>query len=930
MLFKPGPFVIASAILIVSGIAGTLAYRIYSTNLPPKPQRPLRIGFEPNPPFQIRTNSAFGGLAIEILNEAARRARVLLEWVETGTSSEEAFQRGLVDLWPLMTDLPERRKLVHFSEPWVISSHVLLLGAGTASPGGGFTGRIGLFRMPLHARLLRSEFPGAQQIQLSSAVDVLQSVCNGAAAAGFLEKRVAMTALKEMPSACMSKALRVENLPALTLKTCIASTFETAATADLLRREIGRLYRDGTLAVTMAKYSFYGLDDAWATHNLMQTLENTRWMAWGTAAFTVALTLALWQAVSLRQRKRAQAVVRASEERFRSIFQQAGVGVAQVSLDGKVELANDRYCEVVGHAREDLVGKGTREITLREDLKQQIAMMPRLLAGEIQSFSTEKRYKREDGTFVWAEMCKSLVRDVDGRPFCFIAVVQDITERKHAEAALKESEERFRHLADSAPVLIWVSGPDKRCTFVNKTWLEFTGHALEQELGDGWVGAVHPEDRERSFETYSSAFDQRRDFQVEYRLMRADGAYRWILDRGVARFSAGDVFAGYIGSCVDLTDLKESYEQHLATQKLESLGILAAGVAHDFNNLLGAIIARAELAHADIDPRSSAAADLDQIHLTARRAAEIASQMMTFAKQENGPSRLIDLSELVAETLDLLKVSIAKSAVLTTDLAADLPPICGNPAEIRQVVMNLIINASEALEDKPGTIAISTTRAPIRGQSGEVCLQVRDTGSGMTSDVKRRMFDPFFTTRFVGRGLGLAAVQGIIRRHGGSIEVDSKLGEGTRFLIFLPCAAEDGTPKSAGEIREGHAVAPCGTVLLIDDEESLRSVVAKLLRKRGFRVIEAADGETAIEKLKSDPNTISLILLDVTLAGMSVRDVFDALHRIRPELKVILSTAYSREKAMSEIGDRDVWGFIRKPYRSDDLVQLLQKATAAS
>ena len=519
---------------------------------------------------------------------------------------------------------------------------------------------------------------------------------------------------------------------------------------------------------------------------------------------------------------------------------------------------------------------------------------------------------------------------MQGKPRCFIAVVEDITERKQAEAALKESEERFRYMADSAPVLIWVSGPDKLCTFFNKRWLEFTGRTMEQELGDGWAMSVHPEDRERCEATYSLAFDARHDFEMEYRLRRADGEYRCVMDHGVARFSAGGSFAGYIGSCIDITDLKRAYEQHLATQKLESLGLLAAGVAHDFNNLLGAIVARAESAQSELTPSSLATDDVDQIRVTALRAAEIVSQLMAFARQENAPSSAIDLSSLVAEILDLLKFSIAKTAILQTHLAARLPLLQANAAEIRQVVMNLIINASEALEGKPGTITVTTAATSLPGTSrAAVRLEVRDTGSGMTDVTQARIFDPFFTTRFVGRGLGLSAVQGIVRRHGGSIEVESTPGKGSQFTVVLPCATgQMAAPLPAAE-GAGSSMKPGGRVLFIEDEESLRSVVAKMLRKKNFEVIEAADGTMGIEMLKS-ASGIGVVLLDVTLPGISGCELFDELQRIQPGVKVILSTAYSRETAMTEFGGRDIWDFIRKPYQTEELVALLQRATRGS
>ena len=382
---------------------------------------------------------------------------------------------------------------------------------------------------------------------------------------------------------------------------------------------------------------------------------------------------------------------------------------------------------------------------------------------------------------------------------------------------------------------------------------------------------------------------------MEYRLRRADGEYRFVLDNGVARFSPEGEFAGYIGSCLDITDLKRNYAQHLATQKLEGLGVLAAGVAHDFNNLLGAIVARAEAALSELADGLPANEDVDQIRVTALRAAEIVSQMMTFAGQEESPLTAIDASGVVAEMLDLLKVSIAKTAVLRTELAADLPPIHANAAEIRQVVMNLIINASEALEGKPGSVTVTTALASLDGDPGKaIRLEVQDTGCGMTEDVKARIFDPFFTTRFMGRGLGLSAVQGIVRRQGGSIQIESAPGKGSRFTILLPCAPRQlAEPSPDFDGREGPAVREGGAVLFIEDEESLRSVVAKVLRKSNFQVIEAADGAAAIGILKSDHAGIGVVLLDVTIPGISGAELYDELRGFAEY--VFSASAYSRE-----------------------------------
>ncbi len=373
-----------------------------------------------------------------------------------------------------------------------------------------------------------------------------------------------------------------------------------------------------------------------------------------------------------------------------------------------------------------------------------------------------------------------------------------LTQSELAKEALRESEERFRNMADTAPVMIWISGLDKLCTFFNRSWLEFTGRTMEQESGEGWSEGVHPGDLDRCISTYSASFDARRTFQMEYRLRRKDGEYRWILDEGAPRFRPGGVFSGYIGSCVDITEIKRGQEEAIANQKLESVSQLARGIAHDFNNLLGGILATAEFALAERE-NSLDREELLTIRTAAIRGGEIVSQLMIYAGEESGAFGPIDFSLLVEEMLQLLKASISKHAILETEFAEGLPAVQANPAQIRQVVMNLVTNASEAIGSRGGVIRVTT--APVKVEADTtlmgaanllpgdyVKLEVSDTGSGMTPEVQGRIFDPFFTTKPTGHGLGLAAVQGIVRSHDGAINVVSSLGQGTRFEILLPCA----------------------------------------------------------------------------------------------------------------------------------------------
>jgi two-component system, cell cycle sensor histidine kinase and response regulator CckA len=765
----------------------------------------------------------------------------------------------------------------------------------------------------------------------------------------------------------------------------------------------------------------------------------------------------------ISERRRAESRLRDGEELFRAAFFQAAVGMAQNSPEGEWLLLNDRLCEILGYAQAELRGKAFLDVVHPDDREASMVARRQLLAGEISSWSGEKRYIHKSGATVWVRAYLSLVRDQQRLPLYFISVIEDITdriraersrqdseqrlqlalrtgvglwehdlrsgapglapqysrvfghsplnpaewfqlvhpddrervmalvresidrlsdwdaefrllcpdgsvrwllskgtlllgddghparvagvslditERKRTEAALRESEERFRNMADAAPVMICASGANKLATFFNRGWLEFTGRTIEQELGYGWTEAVHPDDLEQCLASYSASFEARRDCHIEYRLRRADGEYRSIVCNGAPRFAPEGVFAGYIASCFDITDVKRAQDEALARQKLESLGVLAGGIAHDFNNLLGGILAQAELIEADLPAGSSFIGELHKIKEGTIRGAEIVRQLMIYAGQDqSSPFEPLDLSRLVQEMLGLLKVSISKQAVLKANLGENLPAVWGNAPQIRQVVMNLLINASEAIGEKEGVIQVGTSRITggqgsgvkngVNLASGEcVQLEVSDTGCGVTEEAKAKIFDPFFTTKFAGRGLGLAAVQGIIRNHGGTINLESTPGQGSCFEILLPCI-DQAVRETRGitvtpSTREAGSVA--GTVLVVEDEEMLRLAVSKILRKEGFSVVEAGDGTTGANLFRENEPKIDVVLLDVTLPGMSCREVLEELRRIHPGVKVILTSAFSQGKVLSLIGEQHPWGYIRKPYQLSELTSVLRKA----
>ena len=511
-------------------------------------------------------------------------------------------------------------------------------------------------------------------------------------------------------------------------------------------------------------------------------------------------------------------------------------------------------------------------------------------------------------------------------------------ERHLAEAALRESEERFRRVFEEGPLGLALVGKDYRFLKVNGALCQMVGYSETELLQMSFVDITHPDDLRANVELAEKVF--KRDipfYQLQKRYVRKNGEIIWIkLTASVLHDQRDETLYG-LGMIEDMTEIRRTQEETLARQKLESLGVLAGGIAHDFNNLLGGILAEAELVEADLPPYSFPVEEIQRIKQSALRGSEIVRELMIYAGQNQTVLfEAVDVSRLAEEMLELLKVSISKHAVLRTVLCDNLPAVRGNAAQIRQVVMNLVVNASDAIGEKQGMISVTTAQvsgsenlafngATTVPHGDYVRLQVSDTGCGMTEAVKAKIFDPFFSTKFAGRGLGLAVVQGIVLAHDGDIHLSSTPGEGTIFQVFLPC-----THQSVAKVHRaisssgvGQSKARTGTILVVEDEETLRLAVSKALRRRGFSVIEASDGSGAMDLLRAHKDEIDVVLLDVTLPGIASREVFEETQRMRPELKVIVTSAYSKETVDASFAGLAVENFIRKPFQLGDIALLL-------
>jgi two-component system, cell cycle sensor histidine kinase and response regulator CckA len=512
-----------------------------------------------------------------------------------------------------------------------------------------------------------------------------------------------------------------------------------------------------------------------------------------------------------------------------------------------------------------------------------------------------------------------------------------INDHRNIAAAWLECETRFRKLADAAPLMICAYGPDALATFFNKGWLEFRGRSVEQELGRGWVEGLHPDDRESCLAAQSLALDARRDCRLEYRLRRADGEYRWVLWTGVPLYQPGGVFVGCIGSCVDITDSRSNPEERLASQKAQSLGVLAAGIAHDFNNLLGVIYAEADLALSRLDSGLPAREHIQNINNVATRAAGIVDLLRTYAATGSAPAlEEVDLSAAVEEMLRLMRILLASRHLsVICRLSANLPPARVNGQQARRIIMNLLTNAAEALENGGGSITVSTALIRVRkGQSAApanlaegnyVSLTVSDTGPGMSEKTLAKAMDPFFTTKSLGRGIGLAVVQGIVRSHGGAIRVASSAGQGSTFEVLLPCAANPVEETAYVPPSDVVSLQPT-TLLLVEDRQTLRHAVEGFLTQRGMKVVPASEGREALEKLLDPTQKIDVVLLDLTLPDISGLDLLAEIRKLKPGVRIVLTSAHDWDARNSgAIEGASPPTLIHQPYRLNELLLILGK-----
>ncbi len=573
------------------------------------------------------------------------------------------------------------------------------------------------------------------------------------------------------------------------------------------------------------------------------------------------------------------------------------------------------------------------------------------MTGTRESYDAEFRFKRKDDTWMWIRtQGKFFEYDENDSSLRFTGMHTDITESKEAEEIFHESETRLSLLSDNIPdgvvyqVDTGTDGTHRVFTYISGNVEKLHGISKESVLHNAMMlyGQVIEEDIPRVAELEAKAIASMTPFRAEMRFRLPSGEIRWKLFTSAPRRLDNNHLI-WDGIGIDITDRNLAIEERLKieqqllhAQKLESLGVMAGGIAHDFNNILTTIIGNAELALVRMKQESPGINNLRKIEQAATQAAELAKQMLAYSGKGKFVVENIDMNCLLEEMLHLLEVSISKKSTLRLNFDPNLPAIEADATQIRQVVMNLVINASEAIGDNSGVISITTgcrecDKNYLKNiwldenikEGPYVYINIADTGCGMSRDTLAKIFDPFFTTKFTGRGLGMAAVQGIIKGHRGAITVDSEPGKGTTFKILLPAS---GMPTAIVN-SDSHTADDWkgeGKVLLVDDEETIRDVAEEMLREFGFTTITAYDGRDAIKIFKENSD-VDFVILDLTMPNMDGEQCFYELRKLNPNIKVIVSSGFSELEVTQKFAGSGLAGFIQKPYKLSVLKEAIQK-----
>jgi len=690
--------------------------------------------------------------------------------------------------------------------------------------------------------------------------------------------------------------------------------------------------------------------------------ERNRYLLLGSAVFMMFVALGFLGYIDRGRRRNIELALRAtqqsrdSESRFRGLVEQSPFSIQVFDVDGRSIQVNKAWEALWG-----VPGEYIKDYNVLQD--QQLidkGVMPFMLkafAGEACEIPPLNYNPAENDGLV-GPPCDRMVRafmypvnDSAGLVREVIVMHEDVTEKMQVEREMQRNRKNLAEAQRVAGIGSW----ELDLASGTLSWSDEVFRIFDIDGGkfdasyQAFLELIHPEDRQWVADAFTRHIEQGEPYDVEHRLLFADGRTKYVHERCETERDARGAALRSLGTVQDITarvmagqENERQREKMEHVQRLESLGVLAGGIAHDFNNLLTAIMGHAALARQQIGPMDRVGESLGCIEDASRKAADLCRQMLAYSGKGKFVVQPINLSELVREMSRLLHVSINKGAALREELADDLPSIEADVAQMQQVVMNLVINAGEAIGESGGSIVIATGVMQVDAdylhtvyveeeglEPGRyVYLEVTDNGCGMDAQTRKHLFEPFFTTKFTGRGLGMSAIIGIVRGHKGAVKVYSELGKGTTFKVLLPMVGRQAV-SLAVPVMQMEIPEDAGTVLVVDDEESIRTVACLILEHAGFKTLQAEDGIEAVEMLRRHAGEVDVVLLDMTMPRMGGEEAFTEMRSIKPGIRVVLSSGYNQQTATQRFTGKGLAGFVQKPYTPDLLLAALLKVLEA-
>ncbi len=617
--------------------------------------------------------------------------------------------------------------------------------------------------------------------------------------------------------------------------------------------------------------------------------------------------------------KRAEHALRQSEERYRSILQEMIEGYYEVDLNGNMTFCNDAVTVMLGYSRDELIGLNNRSYMNEATARSVFQAYNRVFRTAEATKAVDWELIRKNGTRLVVETSIALIRDGEGAPVGFRGVIHDVTERKRAEGALRGSEERYRLLYRDAPIGVFHYDTELRITDCNDRFVAILESSRERLLGLD-MRALHDT---RVIPAIGQAVAGEYGRYVGPYSATTSSAQVFVSMRTAPLRSERGEIVGGIGIVEDMTERRRLEEQLLQSQKMEAVGTLAGGVAHDFNNLLQAMLSHAQLLHGQAGEPGKVQAVAHELEQQILRGASLTRQLLLFSRRETVKPERLDLNETVREATRILQRLVPAHIALVAEPTPDRLSVDADRGQLQQVLMNLTLNAADAMPDG-GRLVIRTGALG----EGEVWLSVEDTGVGIPDAIRDRIFEPFFTTKEPGKGtgLGLSVVHGIITRHGGRIEVESRVSEGSTFRVVLPRAASGDSPavERTAEPASGGRPGRSERVLLVEDDQAAREGLLDILLSLGYGVVATGSGEEAARLPAEEP--FDLLLTDLMLPGMLGPRLADDLKRRWPGLKVILMSGYAEDEAVRRGVTAGTVRFLQKPFSMDALARELRAA----